>query len=665
MADRNVFHSGEAAAQARADVPADWMAQAARMIRPAMPDQHRTFFESLPLIFLGALDGQGRVWASAAFGEAGFIASPDRRHLVVRARPVLTEKLDLQLAPGAKIGAVGMELHTRRRNRVNGTLGAGDESDLTISVDQSFGNCPQYIQAREFDWANARPAARAVRLEALDTRARALIARADTFIIASRAGQISDDPRDGVDASHRGGRPGFLDAASDGTLSFPDFAGNRIFNTLGNIESDGRVGLFVPDFESGAAVFLTGRARVDWSGPRVAAFPGAQRIIDVVPEEIWYVEDAIPGRGLLRDVSPALAPTGIWADAQARSLKIDGHRPLAIAAKTRESETITSFTLAPADGGPVEPHVAGQFLPIRMRRDGDVIQRSYTISQAPNGRDLRLSVKREAMGESSRHLHDVLGVGDRIEAASPGGDFVLEDSDQPVVMLSAGVGITPMIAMLEGQIAAMQAGARPRDVWFVHATQNSRNMAFRKDLEALAEAHPWLRLHIAYSAPEGQDVLGRTHHAEGRIGIATLRGLLPFGAYHFYLCGPEGFMRDLYTGLREIGIDRSHIHYEFFGSGSLEEDAPRLDLPDRAEVSFDAAEQSAEWTPTSGTLLELAEEAGLTPPHSCRQGNCGSCATRLLAGEVQYTKKPGVTPREGHVLTCCSVPAGDAVKLDL
>lgn len=312
MAEQTPFHAGEAAAQARADVPADWATKAARMIRSEMPDQHREFFESLPLMFLGAADGQGRIWATAAFGAPGFVASPDPGRLTVASQPVLTDRLGLDLVPGAKIGALGIELDTRRRNRLNGTLAAGSAAALTIDVDQSFGNCPQYIQVREFAWDGAPADPMAQRLSALDDRARALIARADTFFVASRAETFSADPRAGIDMSHRGGRPGFLQVAPDGSLSFPDFRGNRIFNTLGNILADGRVGLFIPDFDNGAALFLTGRAQVEWSGDRVAAFTGAQRIVDVTPEEIWYAPHAIPGTGTLREAWRGLVKTGAW-----------------------------------------------------------------------------------------------------------------------------------------------------------------------------------------------------------------------------------------------------------------------------------------------------------------------------------------------------------------
>ncbi|MEP1535742.1 MAG: pyridoxamine 5'-phosphate oxidase family protein [Paracoccaceae bacterium] len=314
--DDDVFHAGETAIQNRAEVPSSHIAKVSEFVRPEMPEQHRAFFESLPILHMGFLDRKGRVWASPVIGQPGFMTAPNPRSLTVAALPVLEKELDLDLATGAKVGAVGLELHTRRRNRMNGTLAQGKPGQMSINVDQSFGNCPKYIQARTLDWAQSqdlRPKPR--KLATFDQEAKTLIENADTLVIASRVKTPSDAPDQGVDASHRGGKPGFIHLNADGSLSFPDFSGNRFFNTLGNIEVDGRVGLFIPDFESGTALFITGRASIDWDSPRVAAFERADRIVDVVPEEIWVSPQALPKQAALPESSPFLRGTGSWRDA--------------------------------------------------------------------------------------------------------------------------------------------------------------------------------------------------------------------------------------------------------------------------------------------------------------------------------------------------------------
>lgn len=669
MHDDTVFHAGERAVQARAEVSGEWLKRAESFVRSEMPQQHRDFFENLPMLFLGLLDPVGRPWCVPAFGPPGFLISPTPDTLEVQRAPVLSNELGLDWSPGASIGVIGIDLTNRRRNRMNGRIQHASTGTMTIMVDQSFGNCPQYIQTRSLAPARDEPSPASRRRVSLsDPGVRRIIEAADTFFIASRTAGLLNGGSAGVDASHRGGRPGFLGINEDGSLSFPDFSGNRFFNTLGNIESDGRVGLFIPNFKTGEAILLTGRGTIDWSPDRIETFEGAERIVDVVPEEIWHATTALPVIATAAEQWPGLNSTGTWGEARLAALKTGGYRRFQIASKRKESDTITSIYLTPADGGPVEPHVAGQFLPIRLKGDDGVILRSYTLSQGPNGQNYRLSIKREEHGLASRLLHDQLENGGIIEVGSPAGDFILDDGTQPVVMLSGGVGITPMIAMLDGQLAPLRAGAPRRDVYFIHATQSSASHAFRDELKAIARQYDWLHIFTAYSAPGTEDRLGHTHDTEARLSMKVLAGLLPFGGYQFYLCGPESFMRSLYSGLREIGVDRSHIHYEFFGAGELdepEEVTPTVMLPERATITFSRSEVQAEWTAQSGTLLETAEAAGLKPDHNCRSGKCGSCATRLASGNVHYPRKPVITPAKGDVLTCCAVPMDQQVEIDL
>ncbi|MCY6381681.1 pyridoxamine 5'-phosphate oxidase family protein [Hoeflea prorocentri] len=671
--DGTAFHRGESAVQARAGVTKEWAEHATPFVRKAMPDQHREFFENLAVLFLGLLDEQGRPWAIPAFGEPGFARSPDPRHLVLDHIPAIagSGSIGLQTEPGSKVGLVGVELHTRRRNRMNGTIASADAAGMTIAVDQSYGNCPQWIQSRQLDWdlskaSTPNPISNG---EAFTDEAKALIGRADTFFIASRSSRLSNDPRDGVDASHRGGRPGFVRINADDSLSFPDFSGNRFFNTLGNIEDDGRVGLFLPDFASGEAVFLTGRAELDWSSTRVASFRGAERIIDVRPDRIVHVENAIPSGAMLIQQWPVLAETGIWEQQQTRE-QSDGFRSYRLAGINRESQTITSFELEPTDGRPIAPHTAGQFLPMRYDdpETGSLISRSYTISKAPGSKTYRISVKREEYGFFSRLLHDATKPGDTLEVGAPSGDFVLDDSEDAIVMLSAGVGITPMIAMLDGQIRAVEAGARPRDIWFIHNTQNSATHAFADYLRDVSAKHSWLRVITLYSRPLDVDRTGSACQAEGRFDPDMLTQWLPFGRYQFYLCGPDGFMRGVHKGLIEFGLNPDSIHYEFFGSGTLDDAVDNSDqaLPARSTVTFAASDKSVTWAPQDGTLLETAEMAGLQPSYNCRSGRCGTCSTRLVSGDVVYTQTPAVEPADGSVLICCSKPASEEpVLLDM
>lgn len=312
-----VFHAGELAVQARVGVTDEAARMRARAIRSYMPDQHRAFYNQLPFMVTGATDASGQPWASAAFGPPGFVSSPDPETLILKTVPVLADQLGMQLGAGNKLGLLGIELQTRRRNRVNVTVSGEREQGLTLTVDQSYGNCPQYIQVRELSWrANAADSSGivpAVETTVTNKAPRALINRSDMFFIASRSVDMSDDKRSGLDASHRGGKPGFVRVAKDGRISFPDFSGNLFFNTIGNIQSDPRVGLFFPDFESGDAVFVAGKAHAEWDGPNVDAFEGAERLIHVIPDRVIHAKTALPIAGKLVEIWPRLAETGDWA----------------------------------------------------------------------------------------------------------------------------------------------------------------------------------------------------------------------------------------------------------------------------------------------------------------------------------------------------------------
>lgn len=267
------FHAGEHALQARAGLRERMADIGARVIRDHMPEQHREFFALLPFLLVGSVDGQGQPWASALHGTPGFVQSPDARRLRIAARPPASSALAAHLRTGASLGLLGLQPHTRRRNRMNGRVAALDDGGFEVAVEHSFGNCPKYIRVREAHALNdaAPPAAPEAR-PALDDEARALIAAADTLFIASaHAGQ--------VDVSHRGGAPGFVGLDEEGRLLLPDYAGNFFFNTLGNLLLEPRAGLLFIDFKRGDLLQLSASAELVWDGPLIEAHPGALRLL--------------------------------------------------------------------------------------------------------------------------------------------------------------------------------------------------------------------------------------------------------------------------------------------------------------------------------------------------------------------------------------------------
>jgi uncharacterized protein len=315
-----VWHDGEIALQKRYGSYEQMADIGPRVIRDAMPDQHRAFFAELPFLLIGTVDGASLPWASLVTGAPGFIASPDENKLTIGAQLTDDDPAAAGFAGDKPIGLLGINLANRRRNRMNGQVVARDDQGFAVEVGHSFGNCPKYIQLRQWTMAeNATSrSAQVEHLDALDEDTRALIGHADTFFVASYADRLDEGRQ--VDVSHRGGRPGFVRIDADGTLTIPDFSGNRFFNTLGNVVSSGKAGLLFIDFENGDLLQLSGAADIVDADEGQSGLVGAERLWLVRPERIVRRRAHLPLRWHLADnaLSPFLARTGNWDEAAAR-----------------------------------------------------------------------------------------------------------------------------------------------------------------------------------------------------------------------------------------------------------------------------------------------------------------------------------------------------------
>jgi len=264
----SVFHAGETALQSAVGSRERLAEVGPRVIRKEMPEQHRAFFASLPFVVLACADPAGQPYVGMLAGAPGFVSAPDGRHLQIAGRPAADNPLDALLTPGARFGLLGIEAHTRRRNRANGRVLARSTDGLSLAVAQSFGNCPKYIQPRHAlfdpDWHAGAPAEDRAGLSEAE---RAWIRTADTFFIATAHPSDDADPAHGVDVSHRGGPPGFITVDGD-TLGIDDFAGNNYFNTLGNLLLNPRAGLLFPDFTRGSLLHLQATAEILPGPPR-------------------------------------------------------------------------------------------------------------------------------------------------------------------------------------------------------------------------------------------------------------------------------------------------------------------------------------------------------------------------------------------------------------
>jgi ferredoxin-NADP reductase/MOSC domain-containing protein YiiM len=337
-----------------------------------------------------------------------------------------------------------------------------------------------------------------------------------------------------------------------------------------------------------------------------------------------------------------------------------GFRPMRIDRVVRESAGVVSLYLRDGAGGALPRPSAGQYLTLRLTGAGDPPPvRSYSISSDPASETYRISVKREGEGTASAYVHAQLHPGSMVDVAAPRGEFVLADDHRPVLLVSAGIGVTPVLAMLH----ALAAARSDRDVWWIHVARSAEEHAFAAEANELLAALPRAHEHVFYTATSGRPTLST---------LAQLGLPLDAGAY---LCGPAAFMDDMRTALLEIGLDPAQVHTELFGTRpalnpgitdvvTVTPHQPGGTPGSGPRITFARSGLSVRWADRYGTLLELAEACDVPTRWSCRTGVCHNCITPVLAGEIAYAPPPLEEPGGDQALICCARPVGDIV-LDL
>jgi ferredoxin-NADP reductase/MOSC domain-containing protein YiiM len=344
-----------------------------------------------------------------------------------------------------------------------------------------------------------------------------------------------------------------------------------------------------------------------------------------------------------------------------------GFRPLAVTAVEPESSSVVSVYLADPAGSAVPAARPGQFLTLRLpAAPGPPLLRSYSLSGAPGAAAYRISVKREPHGAGSQYVHTRVRAGDRLEAAAPRGSFILQPEAAPVLLISAGVGATPVLAMLH----ALAATAPDREVWWLHGARSRAEEPFAAESRSLLAALPHGHRHVCYSHPGPEDVRGRDYQTQGRLSAEVLTALgLPRDA-DAYLCGPAAFMAGVSAALVGLGVDGGRVRTEMFGAGPSQTPgiAPAAAPPPHPpagepgagpQVAFARSGLTVPWDRRFGSLLELAEACDVPVRWSCRTGVCHTCDTGLLSGTVSYAPDPVDEPAGGSILICCSEPDGD------
>jgi ferredoxin-NADP reductase/MOSC domain-containing protein YiiM len=350
-----------------------------------------------------------------------------------------------------------------------------------------------------------------------------------------------------------------------------------------------------------------------------------------------------------------------------------GFRRLTVTAITPESDSIVSIRLEDPDGARVAAPRPGQYLTLRVRPDEDArpLLRNYSLSGPPDGGFYRITVKREDDGAASGYLHTRLAVGDALDVAAPRGTFLLDRSQAPVLLISAGIGATPVLAMLQ----ALAKERSEREIWWLHGARSSREHPFAAEARALLAKLPNATAHVLYSRPGPDDVAGRDYERAGRLSASVLAELDPPGDAEAYVCGPLAFMDEMSAGLAAAGLDASRIHTEPFGPApgmtpgiaatpARRPHPPAGEAGDGPTIEFARSGLAIPWSSDYTSVLELAEACDVPVRWSCRTGVCHSCETTLVAGNLEYSPDPVEPPAEGSALICCAQPRDDVV-LDL
>lgn len=347
----------------------------------------------------------------------------------------------------------------------------------------------------------------------------------------------------------------------------------------------------------------------------------------------------------------------------------EGFREFRVVDKTfaNGDRSVCALHLEPADGTAPPAFAPGQFLTFRFDiadpasgRTGPAV-RCYSLSDHPESGTYRVLVKRAADGLVSRHVHDVVQVGNVLMIQAPRGHFVLDGDGAPVVLIAGGIGITPMLSMLT---AACENGDG-REIWLFHGSRNGADHVMKDHLETLAADHPNLHLRVCYSRPRPDDVPGRDYQHRGRIDIALLRQTLPLKPYRFHVCGPRALMETLIPALRGWGVPDDNIRYEAFGPVVLSLRARQFPADGAPSgpiaVTFAGSQKTVTWDGTDASLLDFAERNGIEVTSGCRAGGCGSCQTTIEDGEVDYLIAPDFDPEPGRCLLCVSYPKRDLI----
>jgi len=636
MAIHSPFHDGERHVQQLAK-ESDFAQRNGTVITDTILPGAIPFIAQQAMLVVSSVDENGQVWPSVLIGKPGFISASDPHNLILDRGNTFSNPQDCfwqNIRHNPNIGMLVIELSTRRRFRINGSIELHDNKFLHIHVDEAYPNCPKYIQRRQAELTaspvRVNQGAPTTGTELLPEHLK-LIQNADSLFVGSAVPQQNNaNTRFRADASHRGGNPGFIEHIEDNTLRIPDYKGNSMFNTLGNIHTYPKAGIVLIDFERGVLLQLSGEAKILWDQNDPDNQSGGTKRYWQLKVSAWQ-ESALPDSLSWQffDYSPH----------NPRQTKI-GNQPLEeltlkISQLEIKSPTITRYRLS-------------AHLPIEVKlASGKWVERHYSILSSPHdNRFYDIAVKRETTGRGgSLQLHKQLKINATLKAKAPRNAFPLSTIGKHTILVAGGIGITPILSMLRILVETQAS-------FEIHYTAGSQEeLAFATEIYALAKQHA----HFYSSAPN-------THVTEfavknSRLNIERLMEEPDTGT-HIYLCGPVRMIEAVRDAGNSLGWNAGQIHFESFGNNTSSTDkAITVTLQKSAQVIQVQAQQ---------TILAALLDAKIPVPFDCQRGECGMCVSTIIDGEAEhrdvYLNKE---ERQQQMCVCVSRAKSTHITLDL
>jgi len=639
MSISNLYHEGELATQCRAN-ETEIAQRNGGVVSKTIPAGALPFIEQQPMAVIGSMNPNGHIWASILFGQPGFIHTLDDHTLEIdlsQPRSASDDPLWSNLIENADVGLIIIELDSRRRLRINGQARRVSAKRLIIDIERAYPNCPKYIQRRQWKIATIEEQLESstnspinppisTKGTILNETQKKLIANADTFFVTS------GHPNHGLDASHRGGHPGFVQLINDQLLLIPDFSGNSMFNTLGNFTSYPFAGLVFVDFKHNCLLQLTGGTEVLWDieDPQEET-GGTQRYWQF--NILAWQEYSLPFHldWELFDYSPHIPK-------QRHRIPDNNTLLLRVERIQRETKRIKSFRLRAVDGGILPEFTPGAHLLVKVKLpDGSIADRHYSLlSDCRNNEIYEIAVLMEPDGRGgSNYMHQQINEGDVLECQVPKNNFPQVESVKHNILIAGGIGITPIFSMLQELVSEQQSFE------LHYSARTNSALALRDRIEKIAGGN----VHF-YSSHEPQ---GQCMNLESLLSP-------PKPNVHVYVCGPHQMISAVREISKALGWTPAQIHFESFGPKALAHEHS-------IRVHLLKSKKTLTISPNS-SILDTLIDAGINVPHDCKRGECLMCVTRVLGGEPDH-RDLCLSPEEQSTSMCICVSRAKSEKLKL